>query len=97
MSFLINLASVGPEAFAEDHWEYVKIGDVVTKVCLECLRCIETTVSENGEMNKEREPLKTLEKYHPIRVLCKSPKKLVFFLGIGSLRGRLNTAEWAFI
>lgn len=52
---------LGPSAFDEDQYKFVKIGNVVTKVSLECLRCIETTVSENGEMNKQREPLKTLE------------------------------------
>ncbi|XP_048516480.1 mitochondrial amidoxime reducing component 2 isoform X2 [Dendroctonus ponderosae] len=62
-NFRPNVFVEGPEAFDEDNWEHVKIGDVVTKVCLECLRCIQSTVSENGEMSKEREPLKTLEKY----------------------------------
>lgn len=61
-SFLRSVfLQLGPSAFDEDQYKFVKIGNVVTKVSLECLRCIETTVSENGEMNKQREPLKTLE------------------------------------
>ncbi|XP_030745524.1 mitochondrial amidoxime reducing component 2-like isoform X2 [Sitophilus oryzae] len=62
-NFRPNLLVEGPEAFEEDKWEYIKVGEVVAKVCLECLRCIETTVSQDGTMNKERQPLKTLEKY----------------------------------
>lgn len=61
MEWIFFLLQLGPPVFDEDQYKFVKIGNVVTKVSLECLRCIETTVSENGEMNKQREPLKTLE------------------------------------
>ncbi|XP_066141212.1 mitochondrial amidoxime reducing component 2-like [Euwallacea fornicatus] len=62
-NFRPNVLVEGLKAFEEDKWQYVKIGNVITKVCLECLRCIETTVTENGVLNKEREPLRTLELY----------------------------------
>lgn len=63
LNFRPNIVIEGPSAFDEDNWKYVKVGKVVAKVCLECLRCIETTVDQNGVMNKQREPLKTLERY----------------------------------
>ncbi|XP_050300007.1 mitochondrial amidoxime reducing component 2-like [Anthonomus grandis grandis] len=62
-NFRPNILIEGPEKFAEDDWLYVKFGEVITKVGLECLRCIETTISSDGVMNKERQPLKMLEQY----------------------------------
>ncbi|XP_076252650.1 mitochondrial amidoxime reducing component 2-like isoform X2 [Rhynchophorus ferrugineus] len=52
------------EAYAEDNWEWIKIGDVVLRNVKECTRCIMTTVNpENASRSSDREPLKTLEKY----------------------------------
>jgi uncharacterized protein YcbX len=63
LNFRPNLLIEGPMAFAEDNWKYIKVGEVIAKVGLECPRCIQSTVNQNGVMNKQREPLKTLEGY----------------------------------
>ncbi|KAL1509051.1 hypothetical protein ABEB36_003852 [Hypothenemus hampei] len=63
LNFRPNIIIEGPSAFEEDQWRYLKVGQVELKVGLEVLRCIETTVMPNGELNKEREPMKTLESY----------------------------------
>ncbi|KAL1509050.1 hypothetical protein ABEB36_003851 [Hypothenemus hampei] len=50
--------------YAEDEWDWIKIGDVVLKNVKECTRCIMTTVNpENATRSSDREPLKTLETY----------------------------------
>lgn len=52
------------EAYAEDDWDFLKVGDVIFRNVKECTRCIMTTVNpENGTRSNDREPLKTLEKY----------------------------------
>ncbi|XP_050508399.1 mitochondrial amidoxime reducing component 2-like isoform X2 [Diabrotica virgifera virgifera] len=52
------------EAFAEDNWEYIRIGEVILKSVLECTRCIMTCIDmETGIRRRDREPLKTMERY----------------------------------
>lgn len=65
-NFRANVVVDGPnlEPYAEDSWEWIKIGDVVLKNVKECTRCIMTTVDpENATRSSDREPLKTLETY----------------------------------
>lgn len=61
--FRPNLVVKDADAFAEDKWKKIKIGDCVFHVVKPCDRCVMTTIEQsNGERNG-KEPLKTLAKY----------------------------------
>ncbi|XP_066254139.1 mitochondrial amidoxime reducing component 2-like [Euwallacea similis] len=65
-NFRPNVVIDGPalQPYAEDNWDWIKIGDVVLRNVKECTRCIMTTVNpENASRSSDREPLKTLETY----------------------------------
>uniref|UniRef100_UPI003593BCFE MOSC domain-containing protein n=1 Tax=Aquiflexum sp. TaxID=1872584 RepID=UPI003593BCFE len=63
--FRPNFVFSGGEAFEEDDWEKVKIGDAVFKITKPCARCVMTTIDqETGK--KYKEPLKTLSGYRSI-------------------------------
>lgn len=52
------------EAFAEDGWKRIKIGEVVFDVYSPCARCVFTTINPlTAEPHQLREPLATLQKY----------------------------------
>ncbi|KAJ8964036.1 hypothetical protein NQ314_005176 [Rhamnusium bicolor] len=75
-NFRPNLVVDGPniEPYAEDTWEWVKVGDVVLRNVKECTRCILTTINpENAVRSSDREPLKTLEKYRMSNGPSKAP------------------------
>ncbi|MGD2117948.1 MAG: MOSC domain-containing protein [Chromatiales bacterium] len=60
--FRPNLVVDTAEAFAEDNWQLIRIGDVEFRVVKPCSRCIITTVNpDTGERGAE--PLKTLGRY----------------------------------
>ena len=60
--FRPNLVVSNTDAFAEDNWAEIKIGQVLFKVAKPCARCILTTVDqETGKKGKE--PLHTLSGY----------------------------------
>ena len=42
-----NLIITGAEAFAEDSWQTIQIGDVIFELVKPCSRCILTTVNIN--------------------------------------------------
>ena len=64
INFRPNLVIAGADAFAEDHWRRLRIGDVLFEVAKPCTRCIFTTVDpERGEKSADRQPLLTLAKY----------------------------------
>lgn len=64
LRFRPNLVIEGSEAFAEDGWKRIRIGDVEFRVVKPCTRCILTTVDpQTGERSADREPLATLQKY----------------------------------
>jgi len=60
--FRPNLVVKGCEAFAEDIWKRIKIGDVELAVVKPCARCVVTTIDKKT-LEKSKEPLKTLGKY----------------------------------
>ncbi|CAH0560989.1 unnamed protein product [Brassicogethes aeneus] len=65
-NFRSNIVVDGPKLapYAEDDWDWVKIGDVVLRNVKECTRCIFTTVNpDTAQRSSDREPLKTLETY----------------------------------
>jgi len=64
LRFRPNLVIEGSEAFAEDTWKRVRIGDVEFRVVKPCSRCILTTIDPaSGERSADREPLATLKTY----------------------------------
>lgn len=64
LRFRPNLVIEGGEAFAEDGWKRLRIGDVEFRVVKPCSRCILTTIDPaSGERNADREPLATLKTY----------------------------------
>jgi uncharacterized protein YcbX len=64
LRFRPNLVIEGSEAYAEDGWKRIRIGDVEFRVVKPCSRCILTTIDpQTGERSVDREPLATLQKY----------------------------------
>ena len=64
LRFRPNLVIEGSEAFAEDGWKRLRIGDVEFRVVKSCSRCILTTIDPaTGERSADRQPLATLETY----------------------------------
>lgn len=62
--FRPNLVVTGTQAWEEDCWKVVRIGDVVFDVVKPCSRCVFTTVSpERGQKHPSGEPLATLQKF----------------------------------
>lgn len=50
------------EAWSENSWDFVKMGDVVLKTSKPCTRCVFTTIDpETGIRNADGEPLKNLK------------------------------------
>ena len=50
--------------FAEDGWQYIRIGEIEFKVSKPCERCILTTVNpDNGIIDTQQQPLSTLKTY----------------------------------
>lgn len=64
LRFRPNLVIEGSEAFAEDGWKRLRIGDVEFRAVKPCSRCILTTIDPHtGERSADREPFATLETY----------------------------------
>ncbi|KAB0569613.1 MOSC domain-containing protein [Pseudomonas palleroniana] len=64
LRFRPNLVIEGGEAFAEDGWKRLRIGDIELRVVKPCSRCILTTIDPaTGERSADREPFATLDSY----------------------------------
>ncbi|MBB4811530.1 uncharacterized protein YcbX [Pseudomonas rhodesiae] len=64
LRFRPNLVIEGADAFAEDGWKRLRIGDVEFRVVKPCARCILTTIDpRTGERSADREPFATLNGY----------------------------------
>lgn len=61
--FRPNIVVSGCEAFEEDTWDELLIGDVEMKKVLSCPRCILTTVDPDTGIIDRKEPLETLKSY----------------------------------
>lgn len=62
--FRPNIVVGGCEAFAEDRWRRLRIGDLEFDGVKACSRCVFTTIDpDTGEKDPEREPLQTLSTY----------------------------------
>ena len=63
--FRPNFVFTGGEAFEEDKWKKIRIGEVIFSVIKPCSRCVTTTVDQDTA-EKNEEPLKTLSTYRSI-------------------------------
>lgn len=65
--FRPNIVVNNCDAFAEDTWQHIRIGEVEFEIVKPCTRCIFTTINpQTGEKNQQQEPLKTLMSYRQI-------------------------------
>lgn len=60
--FRPNVVVHGCDAFAEDTWKRIRVGDVELAVVKQCARCVVTTIDKDT-LTKSREPLKTLNTF----------------------------------
>jgi hypothetical protein len=58
--FRPNFVVKDSEAFAEDSWKKIKIGETVFHIVKPCERCVITTVNQTTGEKYGKEPLKTL-------------------------------------
>ncbi|MFE5537828.1 MOSC domain-containing protein [Streptomyces sp. NPDC056492] len=63
--FRPNIVVAGAEAWAEDGWRRIAIGDAVFRGVRECGRCIVTT-TDQATAERGKEPLKTLARHRRI-------------------------------
>ncbi|MBZ9594353.1 MOSC domain-containing protein [Streptomyces yangpuensis] len=63
--FRPNVVVAGAEAWAEDGWQRVAIGDALFRGARECGRCVVTTTDQRTA-ERGREPLKTLARHRRI-------------------------------
>ena len=67
--FRPNLVVSGADAFAEDDWNAIRVGDTVFRSTKPCERCVITTTDqEKGEVDG-KEPLKTLATYRLAKIV----------------------------
>ncbi len=65
--FRPNIVVNGCDAFAEDSWQHIRIGEVEFEITKPCTRCIFTTIDPlTGEKHRQQEPLKTLKSYRQL-------------------------------
>lgn len=61
--FRPNIVVAGSEAFAEDHWRRIRVGEAIFRATKPCARCAITTVDQSRGQFDGKEPLKTLASY----------------------------------
>lgn len=61
--FRPNLVVSGCEAYAEDHWQQIRINEVIFSLVSACERCAITTTDQATGSRSGPEPLKTLATY----------------------------------
>ncbi|XP_012911018.2 mitochondrial amidoxime reducing component 2 [Mustela lutreola] len=72
--FRPNIVVTGCDAFEEDTWDELLIGNVEMKKVLSCPRCILTTVDPDTGVIDRKEPLETLKSYR----LCDPSEKAIY-------------------
>jgi uncharacterized protein YcbX len=60
--FRPNIVVKGGNAFVEDTWNRIRLGDVELAVVKPCARCVVTTIDKET-LVQSKEPLKTLTKF----------------------------------
>jgi uncharacterized protein YcbX len=63
--FRPNIVFSGGEAFAEDSWKKIRVGELEFQVVKPCGRCVMITVEQNTGI-KGAEPMKTLATYRKV-------------------------------
>ncbi|GHI09694.1 molybdenum cofactor biosysynthesis protein [Streptomyces cellostaticus] len=63
--FRPNVVVAGTEAWAEDHWSRISIGEVDFRVARACGRCVVTTTDQDTAV-RGREPLRTLARHRRV-------------------------------
>lgn len=61
--FRPNFVVSGSEAFAEDTWKKIRIGETIFHVQKPCARCVMTTIDQTTGEKDGKEPLKTLASF----------------------------------
>jgi uncharacterized protein len=61
--FRPNIVVSDSEAFAEDNWKEIKIGNTTFRSTKPCERCVMTTIEQTEGVFTGKEPLRTLAKY----------------------------------
>jgi uncharacterized protein len=61
--FRPNIVVSGSEAFAEDRWSRIRVGDAIFRGTKPCARCVMTTVDQTRGEFDGKDPLKTLSEY----------------------------------
>ena len=61
--FRPNLVVKGSDAFAEDNWKKIKVGEAIFHLVKPCARCVMTTTNQETGISDGKDPLKTLAKY----------------------------------
>lgn len=82
--FRPNLVVAQSEAFAEDRWNEIKIGNIAFGVKKPCARCVMTTINQDNAQ-KSPEPLKTLASYRTKNSKVYFGQNLIHIQKIGQL------------
>lgn len=64
--FRPNFVVAGSDAFAEDAWKKVRIGETLFHLVKPCGRCVMTTVDQATGVKDGKEPLKTLASFRTV-------------------------------
>src|SRR5882757_4355834 len=75
--FRPNLVVSGADAFAEDDWKTIRIGEAVFRSTKPCERCVITTTDQASGQVDGKEPLKTLATYRLAKMVM--PERLDAF------------------
>lgn len=65
--FRPNLVVKDSDAFAEDDWKQIKVGETVFYIVKPCERCVMTTIDQSKGVSVGKEPLKTLATYRLVK------------------------------
>jgi len=74
--FRPNFVVSGADAFAEDGWTRIRIGDLAFHLVKPCARCVVTTIDQSTGVKQGVEPLKTLASF---RIPKRSIKRKILF------------------
>ncbi|KAJ8341781.1 hypothetical protein SKAU_G00340720 [Synaphobranchus kaupii] len=72
--FRPNIVVTSCDAFAEDSWDQIQIGNVQLQRVMACSRCIFTTVDPETGIIDRKQPLETLKNYR----LCDPSEKQIY-------------------
>lgn len=61
--FRPNFVVSDSDAYAEDDWKKIRIGNTIFRSTKPCARCVITTIDQDKGLFEGKEPLKTLAKY----------------------------------